>query len=374
MNVLVVNAGGVTLDLTIVDDHGTVIAHRHADPWDGSDAEPITDVAALADVDAVGHRVVHGGTHTEPVVIDDDLVHDLEDAGDLAPVHQERSMLAIAVARDRFPDVPHVACFDTTFHRTIPEPAATYPLPRAWRERWPLRRVGFHGLSHAHVATTARAIVGTHPVPRLVSCHLGSGASVCAIRDGASVDTTMGMTPLEGVTMVTRSGTVDPGMLLWLLRDGRLTLDEVDEGLNRHAGLAGLAGGSGDMRDILRRRRAGDPDATLAFDVYVHRLRHGIASMAATLDGIDVLAFTGGVGQHLPEVRQATVDGLTHLGLHIDSERNARAVDDADVGSHGAAARCIVVATGEHHSIAIGTRTAVLRIGRSDRTTGGAVR
>lgn len=373
MNVLVVNAGGVTLELTVVDGHNTVVAHQQIDPWDGKDTTPIIDISGQAHIDAVGHRVVHGGDHTEPEIIDDDLIRDLEAAGELAPVHQHRSLLAIHAARIHIVDVSHVACFDTAFHRTIPDSAATYPLPRQWRSRWPLRRAGFHGLSHAHVAATTAATANPHPSRRIVSCHLGSGASVCAIRDGHSVDTTMGMTPLEGVTMVTRSGTVDPGMLIWLLRDGRLSFDQLTDGLNHHSGLAGLAGGSGDMRDVLEGRRTGDLDASLAFDVYIHRLRHGIAAMAASLDGIDVLAFTGGVGQHLPDVRHAAVEGLTHLGLAVDAARNQTALGDADISSHAATARCIVVATGEHHTIAAQTRHTVLRDQGNDRTTDTAI-
>jgi acetate kinase len=372
MNVLVVNAGGVTVDLTIVDGDDGVVAHRQIDPWDGHDTTAIGELAGRAGVDAVGHRIVHGGALDQPALIDADLIADLEAAGDLAPVHQARALVAIRAAGAELPGVPHVACFDTTFHRTIPDAAATYPLPREWRRRWP-RRVGFHGLSHAHVASAAPALTGGRAARRIVSCHLGSGASLCAIRDGRSIDTTMGMTPLEGLTMVTRSGSVDPGLLLWLLRDRRLGLDELDDGLNHRSGLAGLAGGSGDMRDVLERRRAGDPDAGLAFDVYIHRLRQGIAAMTASLGGIDVLAFTGGVCQHLPDVRAAAVDGLDHLGLAVDPDRNQRAVDDADVSGR-AAAGCVVVATGEHHTIAAETRDMVGANPARDRTGNAAER
>ncbi|MEZ5249188.1 MAG: hypothetical protein R2713_08240 [Ilumatobacteraceae bacterium] len=252
--------------------------------------------------------------------------------------------------------MPHVACFDTTFHLTLPAAAATYPLPREWRHRWALRRVGFHGLSHAYVARRAADLAGSHPSRRIVSCHLGSGASVCAIEAGRSIDTTMGMTPMEGLMMVTRSGTIDPGLLLWLLDGGGLTVEEVSEGLNTRSGLAGIAGGSGDMRDVVHRRARSDPEATLAFDIYVHRLRQGIAAMAASLGGVDVLAFTGGVGQHMAEVRAVTVAGLAHLGLAVDHDRNRGTSDDADISARDAPARCVVVATGEHHSIAAETR------------------
>ncbi|HWL45099.1 MAG TPA: acetate/propionate family kinase [Ilumatobacter sp.] len=359
MSVLVVNTGGVTLELTVVADDDRVVDHDLIDPWDGRATDPIVAIAERQHgIAAVGHRIVHGGRHTQPTLITDAVVDDLERAGDLAPVHQERAMLAVAAARARLPDVPHVACFDTTFHATIPDHAATYPLPAEWRDHWPLRRTGFHGLSHAHVARRAPLIAG-HPCRRVVSCHLGSGASVCAIRDGESVDTTMGMTPLEGLTMVTRSGSVDPGLLIWLLREERLSLDELDDGLNHRSGLAGLTGGSGDMREVLQRRADGDSAAALAFDVYVHHLTHGIAAMAASLGGIDVLAFTGGVGQHVPEVRRAAVDRLAHLGLSVDADRNDVATSDADISARSATNRCIVVTTGEHHTIAELTRVSV---------------
>ncbi|MCB0999481.1 MAG: acetate/propionate family kinase [Acidimicrobiales bacterium] len=356
MNVLAVNAGGVTLELAVVDADATVVTERLVDPWDGRDTSPITDIARECRIDAVGHRVVHGGTHVEAQRIDDVLVADLDDAASLAPVHQGRTLLAIRAARSAIDRVPHVACFDTTFHLTLPAAAATYPLPREWRHRWALRRVGFHGLSHAYVARRAADLAGSHPSRRIVSCHLGSGASVCAIEAGRSIDTTMGMTPMEGLMMVTRSGTIDPGLLLWLLDGGGLTVEEVSEGLNTRSGLAGIAGGSGDMRDVVHRRARSDPEATLAFDIYVHRLRQGIAAMAASLGGVDVLAFTGGVGQHMAEVRAVTVAGLAHLGLAVDHDRNRGTSDDADISARDAPARCVVVATGEHHSIAAETR------------------
>ncbi len=361
MSVLVVNAGGVTLELTEVDDGQHVTNQRLVDPWNADDTAPISAfVDDCGDIAAVGHRIVHGGNHRTPVVIDKYVIDDLRDAATFAPVHQQRSLSAIEAAHSIVPGKPHVACFDTAFHHTIPEHVTTYALPADWRRRWPLARVGFHGLSHHHVATAVPHLLDPdRPTARIVSCHLGSGASLCAILHGKSIDTTMGMTPLDGLVMVHRSGSVDPGLIIWLLQHGHLTVDELNNGLNNHSGLGGLAGGTGDMRDIVARRDKDDPNAALAFDVYIHRLRQQIGAMTATLDGLDVLAFTGGVGQHMPIVRAAATDGLEHLGLRIDQGRNEAATSDADITADGATASCVVVTTGEHLTIAAATRAAI---------------
>jgi acetate kinase len=243
------------------------------------------------------------------------------------------------------PDTPAVACFDTAFHATLPPAAATYAVPAAWRERWGVRRYGFHGLSHAYASRRAAAA-------RVVSCHLGAGASLAAVRDGVSLDTTMGFTPMEGLVIATRSGSVDPGLVLWLLRHD-VSADAVEEGLDRDGGLRGLAG-DGDMRALLARD---DADAGLALDVYVHRLRAGIAAMVAALGGLDALVFTGGVGEHAPEVRAAAADGLGFLGVALDADANARATADAEIGVAGAAARTLVVTAREDLEVARQVRT-----------------
>jgi acetate kinase len=306
VRVLVVNAGSSSLKLSVIgDDDATLSAHALELP-DGQVRAGAVAAAleGLPAADAVGHRVVHGGGATEPALIDADARERIAGLRHLAPLHQARALAGIdAVARAR-PGVPAVACFDTAFHAHLPAAAATYPLPREWRERYGLRRFGFHGLSHAWVTRQV------DPSARLVSCHLGAGASLAAIRHGRSVDTTMGFTPLEGLVMATRSGTVDPGMLTWLLREGELSLEALDHGLEHESGLTGLAG-SGDMRELLARD---DADARLGLDVYVHRLRAYIAAMAASLGGLDVLVFTGGVGEHAAPIRERTVDGLGFLG------------------------------------------------------------
>jgi acetate kinase len=339
VRVLVVNAGSSSLKLRLLGPGDELEAERDLPP---DDREALD--AALAELpapDAVGHRVVHGGARfREAVRVDDGVVTALGELSDLAPLHQPAALAGIAAVGRALPDVPAVACFDTAFHATLPAAAATYALPQEWRERFGLRRFGFHGLSHAYASRRAAAV-------RVVSCHLGAGASLAAVRDGVCVDTTMGFTPMEGLVMATRSGSVDPGLVLWLLRHG-LDVDALERGLDREGGLKGLAG-EADMRVLLARD---DAEAELALDVYVHRLRAAIAAMAAALGGVDALVFTGGVGEHAPEVRARTVAGLGFLGVALDSEANARATADAEIGAAGAAARTVVVTAREDLEVA----------------------
>jgi acetate kinase len=241
---------------------------------------------------------------------------------------------------EALPRVSAVACFDTAFHATLPAAAATYALPRAWRERFGLRRYGFHGLSHAYASRRAGA-------ERVVSCHLGAGASLAAVHDGVCVDTTMGFTPMEGLVMATRAGNVDPGLVLWLLRHD-VDADALEQGLDTEGGLRGLAGDA-DMRAVLERE---DAEARLAIDVYLHRLRAGIAAMAAALGGLDALVFTGGVGEGAARVRAGAADGLGFLGVELDAQANATATADAEIGASGAPVRMLVVTAREDLEIA----------------------
>jgi acetate kinase len=246
--------------------------------------------------------------------------------------------------------VPEVACFDTAFHAGLPAAASTYALPAAWRERFGLRRYGFHGLSHGYAARRAGEMLGTVPEQlRIVSCHLGAGASLAAIAHGRSVDTTMGFTPLEGLVMATRAGNTDPGLLLWLLRDGGMAVDELGDGLERDSGLAGLAG-TADMREVIQRADAADPDAVLALDVYLHRLRQLIAGMAAAMDGLDVLVFTGGIGEHSPRIRSRGAPAF--LGVLLEEQRNQAARGDADIGAAGSPVATLVITSREDIEIA----------------------
>jgi acetate kinase len=255
-----------------------------------------------------------------------------------------------------------VACFDTAFHATLPPEAATYALPAAWRERFALHRYGFHGLSHAYASRRAAEMVGARPEDlRIVTCHLGAGASLAAVAGGRSVDTTMGFTPLEGLVMATRSGSVDPGMVLWLAERGGLAIGELAHALEHDSGLLALAG-TADMREVLDRAAADEPGAGLALDVYIHRLRAGIAAMAAAMGGLDVLVFTAGVGERAPAVRAAAAAGLGFLGVTLDGARNDSARPDAEIGVAGAAVRTLVIAAREDLEIARQVR-AVLSAG-----------
>ena len=361
--VLVVNAGSTTLKLRLLGADDEVLASSDIDPWDGDaeDEELTAFVESLDGVDAVGHRVVHGGHELRgPALVDEHVEAGIEALTQLAPLHQTRSLTALRAVRALLPHAPAVACFDTAFHATLPAAAATYALPRAWSDRWGLRRYGFHGLSHAYAAGRAAEMLSVSPRRlRVVSCHLGSGASLCAIRGGRSVDTTMGFTPLEGLVMATRSGSVDPGLVLWLIEQGGVPVASVSSALEHESGLAGLSGGLGDMREVLAGANAGDEAAGLALAVYVHRLRKEIAAMAAAMDGLDVLVFTGGVGEHHPLVRAAAAQGLGFLGVVVDEQRNRSAQPDADVSDEGAEARTLVITAREDVQMAREVRGAV---------------
>jgi acetate kinase len=316
--VLVVNAGSSSLKLSLLDEGQTEpIAARQLELTDAEVDQAALSAAlacGLSAADCTAHRLVHGGARFRHAVrIDPEVRSTLDQLVPLAPLHLPGGLAALDAVIRELPELPAVACFDTAFHATLPPAAYEYALPLDWRERWGLRRFGFHGLSHAYIAARVPELLGRSGL-RIVSCHLGSGASLCAIDPaGRSVDTTMGFTPLEGLVMATRSGTVDPGLLLWLLSRGELGASQVSEALEHESGLAGLAGVAS-MQDVLARRAAGDERAALAVDVYLHRLRAGVAAMAAALGGLDVLAFTGGVGEHAAEIRDEAVSGLQFLG------------------------------------------------------------
>ncbi len=356
MRILVVNAGSSSLRLRLLGGDNDVVDDLHLEEWNGDSTAAADWVGCLDNVEGVGHRVVHGGTDLRTaIVIDDDVEARIEALTSLAPLHQPRALAGIRMIRELLPDTPSVACFDTSYHADLPAAAATYALPEEWRRRWELRRFGFHGLSHAYAARRAAALVAPRAASRVVTCHLGAGASLCASMEGRSVDTTMGFTPLEGVVMATRSGSVDPGLVLWLADADRLGLAEVGDGLEHRAGLAGLSG-TGDMRDVLASLADGDERARLAFDVYVHSVAGEIARMAAAMGGLDTLVFTGGVGEHATEVRDAVSDRLRFLGVAIDHDRNADASGDADITASGASVATAIVTAREDVEIARQTR------------------
>jgi acetate kinase len=358
--ILTVNAGSSSLKLRLIDGDDAVVAEQELDaPQSRVSGDALERALAgpLGRADAVAHRVVHGGErYVRATVIDGDARRGLEELSDLAPLHQAKSLAALDAVSRCLPDVPAVACFDTAFHATLSPAAATYALPARWRARWGLRRFGFHGLSHAWVARRATDLLATGGPPRrIVSCHLGAGASLCAIADGRSIDTTMGFTPLEGLVMATRSGSVDPGLLLWLLEREAMSEREMAQALEHESGLAGLAGDA-DLRTVLARAGAGDQAAELAVEVYLHRLRAGIAAMAASLGGIDALVFTGGVGENAAAVRARAGGGLRFLGVEIDAATNERAAPDAEITLPGAAVRTLVLRAREDLEMARQTR------------------
>jgi acetate kinase len=357
LRVLVVNAGSSSLKLRLLD--GDELIGKRDLPALGEEGDREAVAAAVDELepaDAVGHRIVHGGEHyRDPVLIDAGVERALRELVDLAPLHQPKSLAALDAVSDALPELPAVACFDTAFHAGMPAAAATYALPATWREHLGLRRYGFHGLSHAYAARRATELLGRSNL-RLVTCHLGAGASLAAVRDGRSVDTTMGFTPLEGLVMATRSGSIDPGALLWLLERGGVNERELAETLEHRSGLLGLAG-TAEMPDVLARADAGEPDATIALDVYTHRLRASIAAMAAAIGGLEALAFTGGVGENSPRVRQRACQGLGFLGIALDEEANAASAPDVRVEQAGTAVSVLVIESREDLEIAAQVRT-----------------
>jgi acetate kinase len=301
---------------------------------DGSAEEVESLESVPPDVEAVAHRVVHGGRRFGVATrIDDGVIEELEQLSELAPLHNRPALAAIERARHGLPDVPHVAVFDTVFHRTMPPEAATYAVPRRWREEWEVRRYGFHGLSVQWAAERVR-------VPRLVVCHLGGGCSVSAVLDGRSVETTMGFSPLEGVPMATRAGSIDPEIVLYLLRHELLSPEEIEDALERESGLYGLSGTSGRVEVL---EGSTDPDARLALDVFVHRVAGAVGAMAVALGGLDALVFTAGVGENVPSIRERVCERVGFLGVRLDGAANAAARPDADVAASDSSVRIVVL-------------------------------
>ena len=321
--------------------------------WDG----PAAVLNAPDEVAVVGHRVVHGGRDLrEPTVLTPEVEADLAELSALAPAHNPAALAGVEVARQTFAHAPQVAVFDTAFHATLPDAAAVYPGPYRWADAG-LRRYGFHGISHAYAAGQAAELLG-RPLAdlRLVTCHLGNGCSLAAVRGGRSVDTTMGFTPLEGLMMGTRSGSVDPGLLLYLLREEGLSADELAGTLNRESGLKGLSGLSGDLREVSAAADAGDARATLALAVYVHRIRFHVGAMLPSLGGLDALVFTGGVGENSARVRLEVCAAFGFLGLELDTAKNEALPSDRpfdrDVAATSSRVRALVVRAREEWAIA----------------------
>jgi acetate kinase len=390
MKVLVINTGSSTVKFSLIESDGESVLLEGLADWSAHPARvearhpgappvsktvevkgPGDAVARILDhlaqsdlggVAAVGHRVVHGGpVYTTSVRVTPEVKARLRELSEMAPLHNPVNLAGIEAAEKAWPQVPQVAVFDTAFHATLSEAARTYAVPYEWTEQG-LRRYGFHGLSHAYCAGRAVQLLKRGPAgPRLVICHLGNGASLSAVRDGKCVDTSMGFTPLDGLVMGTRSGSVDPGLLLHVLRHKRPSADDLDRVLNRESGLLGVSGVSGDMREI-QAAKAGNARARLAFDVFIHRLRQTIGAMTATLGGVDALVFTAGIGEHSAEVRAAACKDLEFLGLQIDPQANAACKPDADIAAPGSRGRILVIATREDLTVVRET-VRVLRAG-----------
>jgi acetate kinase len=333
LTILVVNAGSTSLKLSAVEADDSAV--------------PVDSLAEVPEgVAAVAHRVVHGGARfLQPVVIDDDVRRELEELSELAPLHNVPAIAAIDEARRALPSVPHIAVFDTAFHATIPDEARTYALPRRWREEWGIRRFGFHGLSVAWAAERVR-------VPRLAVCHLGGGCSVTAVLGGRSVDTTMGFSPLEGVPMATRPGSIDPEILLYLLRHGAASADELEHALEHDSGLLGL-GGSSRVEEL---EASDEPAARLALSVFCYRVAAAVASLTAALGGLDAVVFTAGIGEGSAFVRERVCGRLGFLGVELDPGANREARPDADVSRGGSGVRVWVVHAREDAIAARGAR------------------
>jgi acetate kinase len=348
--IVVKNSQGVTLKEELpVSSREQLIRHLLRTARDGK----ARAVASASEIDAVGHRVVHGGPHFEdPVVVTREVRAAIDSVSGFAPLHIRAELEGMKLVENLLGAVPQVAVFDTGFHRQMPLPAAIYPGPYEWFQSG-IRRYGFHGINHQYCSERTAQLLGKDPTSlKLVTCHLGNGCSVAAIHGGRSVDTTMGFTPLDGLMMGTRSGSVDPGILTFLMRQGQLDGQDIDKVLNQKSGLLGISGLSSDMRDILAGIRQGHERAKLAFDIYVHRLRAAIGGMAAVLGGIDALVFTGGVGENSPEVRAAACSGLEFLGLRLDSKTNARPSLDQDISTIDSSVRVLVIRAEEDWAIA----------------------
>jgi len=339
----------------IIDDH-TVVADRQSaieqmlrSLWTGRTQV----IHSTSEINVVGHRIVHGGPRlARPTVITPEVEAIISSVAAFAPLHNRAELEGIEIINRLVGLVSQVAVFDTGFHRTLPPAAAVYPGPYEWYEGG-IRRYGFHGINHEYCAQRAAQLLGRNGSSlKLVSCHLGNGCSLAAIRGGQSVDTTMGFTPLEGLMMGTRSGSVDPGILTYLLRQNAMPWQQLDDLLNKKSGLLGVSGISGDMREIQSAIQAGNARAKLAFEIYVHRLQQGIGAMAASLGGIDALIFTAGVGEHSPEVRAETCEKLGFLGIQLDPQKNAQSPADEVISCPDSPVKVLIIHAQEDWAIA----------------------
>lgn len=390
MKILVINAGSSSLKYQLFDmrdesvlasgrverigTESAIVTHEPADKSSMREVLEILDhvtavrrvldllvsrehgvVESIAEIEAVGHRVVHGGeTFKESVLVDNEVTGKIRDLFDLAPLHNPPAMMGINAVEQNMPGIPQAAVFDTAFHQTMPPHAYLYPIPMALYRRHKVRRYGFHGTSHYYVSERAAELIG-RPLQELkmITCHIGNGVSCAAILDGKSVDTSMGLTPLEGLMMGTRSGDIDPAVVPFVMSKEELTLGEVNSMLNKHSGMMAVSGFSGDMREIVEAMEDGDRNAQLAFDMFCYRLRKYIGAYAAAMNGLDALVFTAGIGENSVHVRQAVCEGLTFLGLELDEEANRMRSGEARfISTPGSRVKVLVVPTNEELIIA----------------------
>ncbi|CAN5423678.1 acetate kinase [soil metagenome] len=364
--ILAVNAGSSSLKIGVFDretfarESGGAVDWR-SEPVATSDhasaLEQLLGDLDLSTVAAVGHRVVQGGTRfREAVQIDDSVTSAIDELAVLAPLHNRAALDGIAAIGRLLPEVPQVAAFDTAFHATLPPVAYHYAVPWQWYEQWGIRRLGFHGLSHAYCASRVDELLDHPRELRLVSCHLGQGCSVTAILNGESVATTMGFTPMDGLMMGTRSGAIDPGIVTHLIERRGLTAAQIESALNHDSGLLGVSGVSGDMREILAARSRGNHRAALAFDLFIASLRDAILTMAAAMDGIDALLFTGGIGEHSAEVRSGVCSQLGWIGVEIDDRSTDDEFPDCEISTDSSRVQIFIIRTQEELMVARETR------------------
>jgi acetate kinase len=386
LGILVLNTGSSSLKFSLFDDNARSASVEGEVDWGGNNqgcelvvqlpgqserkspcdaSEPgaaaklairtVTETVGSGEkIAAIGHRIVHGGTRfLESVRIDATVEAALDHLSELAPLHNPPALKAIAAARLEEPDIPQVAVFDTSFFANLPRSAAIYPTPWAWHEDFGIRRFGFHGISHAYCSQEAARILGRDlSTLKLVVCHLGNGASAAAVLNGVAVGTTMGFTPLAGLMMGTRSGEVDPGILLYLIKEKGLTADQLDDALNHQSGLLGVSGVSSDYREVEQAANGGNDRARLALEIYAARVRSAIGGLAATLGGLDAVVFAGGVGENSASLRASACEGLAFLGVQLDPTRNSGNPRDADIAQRDSPARVLVVHTREDLMIA----------------------
>ncbi|MBI2810291.1 MAG: acetate/propionate family kinase [Candidatus Melainabacteria bacterium] len=374
MNIVVVNSGSSSLKMSMFQTKDTQVPlqavwdlEQDVD-WQNESAENIEQkinetltglwqgqralLTSRDQIDFVGHRIVHGGSqYSAPVELTQEVVNDLAKLNEFAPLHNPINLSALKLVQHLLPNARHIAVFDTAFHSTLKPEAAVYPGPYSWYTDLKIKKYGFHGISHKYCSDKAAQILGQREL-RIVSCHLGGGCSLAAVRDGVSVDTTMGFTPLDGLMMRSRSGAIDPGILIYLLKNNKYSVDELDHVLNKESGMKGIFERSADLRDITKAMLAGDERAKLTFDMFVHRLSGSIAAMITALGGLDVLLFTGGIGEHSSYVRAAACQKLSFLNLSLDEKLNNADPVDIDVAASTSPVRILVVKAREDWQIA----------------------